>query len=78
MTIKIEDGISDIVAISLVKEVIEQAASAGGCLKDAQSEMALAKTKIDLISVINSIAVTCGEYHKNEKCGGYDVVFNFE
>lgn len=61
-----------------LRKVIEQAASAGGCLKDAQSEMALAKTKIDLISVINSIAVTCGEYHKNEKCGGYDVVFNFE
>lgn len=63
---------------SELRDVIERAATAGGCLKDAQSEMALAKTKIDLIRVISSIAVTCGEYHKNEKCGGYDVVFNFE
>lgn len=63
---------------SELRDVIERAASARGCFKEAQSVMALAKTKIDLISVINSIAVTCGEYHKNEKCGGYDVVFNFE
>lgn len=58
--------------------VIEQAATASGCLKDAQSDVALARTKIDLIRIISSIAVAYGEYHKNEKCGGYDVVFNFE
>ena len=60
-----------------LRKVIEQAASAGNCEKAAQSELALAKTKIDLIEVINSIVCACGEYYETIKCG-YDVVFNFE
>lgn len=60
-----------------LRKVIEQAASASGCLKDAQSDANLAKTKNDLIKVINTIVMAYGKFYETIK-GGYDVVFNFE
>lgn len=60
-----------------LRKVIELTVSAGGCLKDAQSEMALAKTKSDLIKIIDSIVIVFGEHYETIK-GGYDVEFNFD